>query len=110
MTCSVEHHFDDALDVAVGSLKSADIHAEAAGNRRPDLFSVQLFPLDFATLEHVSGQGLQYGFLAEVETKSFHVADQPALPVADGRQGLGELVPLRDTAGPAPKRGAIYSP
>jgi len=29
----VEHHFNDALDIAVRRLKRADIHAETAGNR-----------------------------------------------------------------------------
>src|SRR5262252_10737881 len=49
----VEHHFNDALDVAICGLKCADIHAKAAGNRGPDLFSVQLLSLDLAALEHV---------------------------------------------------------
>ena len=56
----VEHHFNDALDIAVCGLECADIHSKTAGNRGPDLFSVQLLPLDLAAFEHVGRQGLQY--------------------------------------------------
>jgi len=61
----VEHHFNDAFDMAVCRLECANIHAEAPGNRGSDLFRVQLFPLDLAALEHIGGQGLQHGFLVE---------------------------------------------
>src|SRR5579864_244225 len=54
----VEHHFDDAFDMAVCGLESAYIHAEAPGNRGSDLFRIQLFPLDLAALEHIGSQGL----------------------------------------------------
>ena len=55
----VEHHFDDAFDVAVGGLERADIHAEAAGDRGADLFGVEFLAFDFAALEDIGGQGLQ---------------------------------------------------
>src|SRR2546425_3127628 len=91
---SVEHHFNDAVDIAVCGLECADIHTEAARNRGPNLFSIQLLSLDFAAFEYVGGQGLQYGFLAQVETKSLHVADQSALPVADGPKRFGEVLAI----------------
>ena len=75
MARGVEHHFNDAFDLAVCGLKCADIQAEAACNRGSDLFSVQPFPLYLAAFEHVGCQGLQYGFLTEIEAKGFHVAD-----------------------------------
>ncbi len=63
-------------------------HTEATRNRGPDLFGVQFFALDFTALEHVRRECLQHRLLAEVESEGFHVADQPALPVADGGKRL----------------------
>ena len=82
----VEHHLDDALDMAVGGLQPADVHAETAGDRGADLLGVQLLAFDLAGLEHVRGQGLQDGLLLEMEAKGLHVADQAALLVADARR------------------------
>ena len=87
----VEHHFDDALDVAVRGLEGADVHAETAGDRGADLFGVELLAFDLAALEDVGGQGLQDGFLLKVEAECFHVADQAALPVTHGGERFGEL-------------------
>ena len=55
----VEHHFDDTFDVAVGGLERADIHPEPPGDRRSDLFGIELSPFDFAALEHVRRQRLR---------------------------------------------------
>jgi len=88
----VEHHFHDAFDVAVGGFERANIHAEASGKRGPDLFRVQLLPFDFTALEHVRGQRLQLGFLAEVEAEGFHMADQPALLVTDCGERFGKAI------------------
>ena len=84
MARGVEHHFNDAFDIAVGGLEGADINAETAGDRGADLLGVQLFAFDLAALENIGSQGFQDGFLPEVESESLHVPDQPALLVADG--------------------------
>src|SRR5947209_908854 len=42
----VQHHFNDALDVAVGWLKASNVHAEPARDGGADLFRIQLFALD----------------------------------------------------------------
>jgi len=47
-------------------------------------------PLDLTALEHICGQGLQHGFLAEVEAQGFHVSYQPALSMAGCGERLGE--------------------
>ena len=64
MARGVEHHLDDALDVAVCRLEGADVHAEAAGDGGADLFGVELFAFDLAALENVGGERLQDGLLA----------------------------------------------
>src|SRR5437016_13611301 len=71
----IEHHFDNAFDVAICRLERADIHSESSGNGGPHLFCVELFAFDIAALENICGQGLQYSFLAEIEAQSSHVAD-----------------------------------
>src|ERR1700735_282182 len=71
-----------AFVVAVRGLEPSYIHAKATGNRRPDLCGIELLAFDLAALEHVGGQRLQHGFLAEVEPEGFHVADQLRVPVA----------------------------
>ena len=65
----VEHHLDDALDVPVRGLQRAHVHAEPPGNRRPDLLGFQSLSLDLAALQNVSGQGLENGFLLELDPK-----------------------------------------
>ena len=52
-------------------------------------------------LDHVLGQGLQHGLAAKLKPKRLHPADQPALPVPDGRERFlkrlvipGELRPV----------------
>ena len=106
----VEHHLDDALHVAIRGFERADVHAEAARDGGADLFGVQLLALDLAALEHVGGEGLQDGFLAEIESEGFHVTDQPALPVADRRERLAQTLPVPVEAGPVRKFMDIHSP
>src|ERR1700676_1139818 len=71
---SIEHHFNDSLDVAIGGLECADVDAEPACNRRSDLLGVQLLPLDLAALEDVAGEGFEHGLLLEIEAEGFQVA------------------------------------
>lgn len=60
----VEHHFDDALDVAIRRYQADDIHAQAAGDGGADLIAVEDFSLDLAGLQHILGQGAEDCFLA----------------------------------------------
>src|SRR5207244_36378 len=85
---SVKHHFDHALDMSVGRLQCTDIYAEATSNRGPDLFDIQLLALDFTALDHIGGEGLERGLLAEAESEGFHVACETPLSVADTGQSL----------------------
>ena len=103
VACGVEHHFNDALNAAVRLLESADVHAEVARNRGSDLFGVELFPFDLATLEHIGGQGLQDGFLAEIESEGFHVANQPPLAMAEIGETFSETLPVPVKPGPVRK-------
>ena len=50
------------------------------------------FALDLATLEHVGRQRPQDGFLPEAKAQRLHAADEPALPVAHRRKGVGQPV------------------
>jgi hypothetical protein len=100
MASGVKHHFDDAFDVAVCGLEGSDIHAKPPGDRGPDLRGVEFLALDFTALEDIFCQCLKDGLLAEVKSKGFHVADQPALLVADRSEGLGEPFPVPVKPGP----------
>ena len=71
----VQHHFDDAFDVAIGFDQTADIHAQAAGNGGANLLPVEQFALDLARFENIFGQGMENGFLTQRETKRLHAAD-----------------------------------
>jgi len=83
-------------------LESADVHAESARNRGSHLFSVKLFPLDLAALQHIGGQGLQNGFLAQLESEGFHMANQPALAMTDIGETFSET-PRSSRTGASPE-------
>ena len=44
----IEHHLDDAFDITVGGSQPADIHAEAARDRRAHLLPVENLAFNFA--------------------------------------------------------------
>lgn|SRR5579883_1461259 len=102
----IEHHLDDTLHVTVRRFQGAGIHAQAPGDRRPDLFGVQLLSFDLAA------QSLQDGLLAKGKTEGLHMADQPSLPVADGRQRLHEAfaVPFAADMRTGARSGALSTP
>jgi hypothetical protein len=72
----VEHHFDDAFDVAVSRLECTDVHPQAARYRGPHLFCVKLLALNLTAFDDVGRKLLQHCFLAKIEAQSSHVADQ----------------------------------
>ena len=90
----IEHHFDDAFYIAVRRLQARDINPQAAGDGRADLLSVELFTFDFAGLDHVSGERLEYGFLAELKPESFHVPDETPLLATDRGKRFSQTLPI----------------
>ncbi len=96
----IEHHFDNPFDVPICGLERADIHPQSPGNGGSHLFGVELFTFDLAALEHIGGQGLQYRFLAEIESQSPHMADEQPLAVTDLRQTPGESLIVPSKMGP----------
>jgi hypothetical protein len=52
---------------------------------------------------------LQNGLLTETEAKGFHVADETALPVANGGQRFGKALPIPVKAGPVVQFVDIHS-
>ncbi|MNE48976.1 hypothetical protein D3C80_1434680 [compost metagenome] len=89
---SVEHHFNDAFDVAIRFDQPADIHAQAAGDRRTHLLPIQHLTLDLAGLQHVLCQGSQDGFFTQRKAQRLHVTDQPSLAMAHGSQRFNETL------------------
>ena len=108
--CCVHHHLDDALYVAVDVPEAADVHTEAAGDRRAYLLPVESLPFDFAALEYVLCKGFERGFLSEIETKGLHAANETALSIPDvsQRPGQAALVPME--IGPVGMLVDVYSP
>src|SRR6185312_16276069 len=84
----VEHHFDDALDVAVGRSESADIDPKPTRERRAHLILVEDLALDLARFHDLFGEGLKGRLFLESESQRFHPPDQAPLAVSD----RGELV------------------
>src|SRR5262249_49262908 len=83
---------------------------EPPGDRRTELLGVERLPFDLAALDHVAGQRLENRLLLKVETERLHVPDEPALPVADGGEGLRELSLVPVEPGPVLKLMDIHSP
>ena len=112
MPRGVQHHFNDAFDVAVRRLKAAYIHPEAARDRGAHLAGIQPFALDFAAFHDVFGKRFEDGLLLKREPQSFHVADQAALLMADRSQRLLKLLPVPSKPGPVAKLMdlALFSP
>jgi hypothetical protein len=88
MARSVQHHFDDPLHVPIRIFEAPDVHAEAPGKRGTHLLRVEVFPLDFAALEYVIGEGLENGLLTKLEAQTLHSAQQTPLLVTDSSQSF----------------------
>jgi len=61
ITRCIQHHLDNAFDIAVGGHQSANIHSESPGNGKTNLIPVQLFTLDFTRFNHVFREGAEMG-------------------------------------------------
>ena len=48
----IEHHFDDALHVAIRRLEATLFHPQTTRDRRADFVGVELFSLDLAAFDH----------------------------------------------------------
>lgn len=92
----VEHHFDNAFDVAVRGGEGPDVDAEATGDGRTDLAGVKLFTLYLTALEDIGRECLEKSLLLEFEAEPFHALQEAALAVAGGREAFGDRdgVPL----------------
>ena len=98
----IEHHLDDALDVPVSRLQTADVDSEPTRDRRTNLVGIQLLAFDLAALEHVLSQREENGFFPDFEAEGLHLSDHPSLQMPGCGQGRGqspvsptELWPLR---------------
>jgi hypothetical protein len=86
----VEHHLDDALDVAIGPPESADVHAEATRDRRLHFRRIERLPLDVAALHHVLDQRPEHRLALQIEAEGLHSAEKATLPVPDLGQRVGQ--------------------
>ena len=85
----VEHHFDNALDIAIGGNQPADVHAEPPGDRRADLIGRELLSLDLARSDDVLGQRAKVRLAAQLEPEPLHLSEQAAVFAGH----LGEQLP-----------------
>ena len=97
----IQHHFDDALDVAVCRRQPADFDSEPACDRGTHLVPVELFPLDLARFEDVLGKSLQYSLRFKLETETLHAPDQAPLPVPNLSQTPGDALGIPAKARPS---------
>jgi hypothetical protein len=72
--------------------------------------SVLRCPLNFAAPEHVGREGLKNRLLAELESDGFRMANQSALPMADGGKRFGQPLSVPGQWGPILTFVDIYSP
>ncbi|WP_247321009.1 hypothetical protein [Bradyrhizobium sp. 141] len=79
----VEHHLDDALDVAIRRNQPADIHAEPPGDRRTHLIATKDSTFDLAGLQHVLSQ---LWTMASLRGPKPSPCMRPNLPVPHVRQ------------------------
>ena len=74
VSCGIQHHLDDALDLFVRMTKTTDVHAEATTDRRPDLLRIESFPLDIAGFLHVLGERFEK-FIEDLSDSKFVALD-----------------------------------
>src|SRR5215813_1986494 len=72
MLCRVEYHLNDAVDVPVGGLQSADLHAQPSRQRRSHLLQIETLAFDLAALHHVGGEGFESRLLIERKSQRLH--------------------------------------
>ena len=97
----VEHHLDNAFDLAVRRFDAADIDAETTRDRGTHLARVQCLALDVAALDDVFSEGLEDRLLLKRKPQGFHAAKQPALPMTDRNQRVRHPLRIPAELGPA---------
>ena len=107
--CRVQHHLDDAFDVTVRRLQTADIDPQPARDRRPDLVRVQPLAFDLAALQHVFGERTEHALLFDLEAKRLHLADQAPLEMSGSRQRSRQPPVIPTELGPLRKLMDIIS-
>ena len=110
----VQHHLDDAFDVTVRRLQTADIDPQPTRDRRPDLVRVQPLAFDLAALQHVFGERAENGLLFDPEAERLHLADQAPLEVPGCRQRSRQPAVIPPELGPVRElmdiNGSVHSP
>jgi hypothetical protein len=82
-----ERRLDDPFDSSVSRRKRASVNAETTSNRGPNLVAVRQLALDLAGFDDILGQSGNQGPAPQGTAQAFHdTADQPSLPVPDGRE------------------------
>ncbi len=89
MARGIEHHLHHPLDMPVHRHQAPDVKPQPPGDGGPYLLPVQLFAFDLVGLEHILGQRLEHGLIAERKTQTFHPPDEAPLPMTDAGQWPG---------------------
>jgi hypothetical protein len=67
MLGSVYHHFDDALNIAIGRREGPNVHAKPTGNGRPHLIAIKKLTLDLTRRENFFRQTFKRRLIAKHE-------------------------------------------
>ena len=96
----VEHHLDDAFDVAIGRHKPSDVRAEMTREGRAHLFLVEQLAFDLAGFQHFFSESLKDRFRAQLEAEPLHASNQPSLSIADGSEAVRQAFLAPSESGP----------
>ena len=75
----IQHHIHHSINMPVCRGQSANVHAEATGDRRAYRVRVEFLALDFAGLEHILGQDPQACLVARIHPEIVHSPQKMAL-------------------------------
>jgi len=87
VSCGVENHFNNAVDISIGWRESADVDAESLGKGRSNLIDIQSLTFNLARLENVLNEEFKRRFSTRGEAERLHPTDQAALLVAHSGEG-----------------------
>lgn len=96
----VEHHLDDALDIAVSRCHSAAVHAEPPRDPLPDILAIEFFTLNFSGAKYIR-QGGELGLAPQIEAERLRSPEQMALFAGHsckrGREATARFPPIVPT-------------
>ena len=96
----IEHHLDDALDLAIGCHAAGHLDAQPPGDGGTHLVAIEVLAFDLAGLQDVQRQRPQLRLFLKREAKPFHPAQEAALPVPDVCQACGQSLLVPSEMGP----------